>query len=45
MFVPPKRFDLRVRAEGTPQYWAEQALARLRPSFDPSNVRRLGAAP
>jgi adenylylsulfate kinase-like enzyme len=45
MFVPPKRFDLRVRAEGTPQYWAEQALARLRPSFDPSNVRRLGVAP
>jgi hypothetical protein len=44
MFVPPKRFDLRVRAEGTPQYWAEQALARLRPSFDPSNVRRLGVA-
>src|SRR5262249_48208686 len=35
MFVPPKRFDLRVCAEGTPQYWAEQALARLRPSFDP----------
>jgi Adenylylsulphate kinase len=45
MFVPPKRFDLRVRAEGTPQYWAEQALGRLRPSFDPSNVRRLGTAP
>jgi hypothetical protein len=33
MFVPPTRFDLRVSAEGTPQYWAEQALARLRPSF------------
>ena len=45
MFVAPKCFDLRVSAEGTPQYWAEQALARLRPSFDPSNVRRLGAAP
>jgi shikimate kinase len=35
MFVAPKRFDLRVSAEGTPQYWAEQALARLRPTFDP----------
>jgi Adenylylsulphate kinase len=36
MFIPPTRFDLRVIAEGTPQYWAEQALARLRPSFDPA---------
>jgi hypothetical protein len=35
MFVAPKRFDLRVTAEGAPQYWAKQALARLRPSFDP----------
>jgi adenylylsulfate kinase len=34
MFVPPKRFDLRVTAQGNPQYWAEQALARLRPAFD-----------
>jgi hypothetical protein len=31
MFVPPARYDLRVSADGTPQYWAEQALARLRP--------------
>ena len=31
MFVPPARFDLRVGAEGAQQYWAEQALARLRP--------------
>src|SRR5580704_10994902 len=29
MFVPPDHFDLRVRSEGTPQYWAEQALALL----------------
>ena len=35
MFVAPKRFDLRVTHQGTPQYWAEQALARLRPAFDP----------
>jgi hypothetical protein len=41
MFVPPKRFDLRVRAEGTPQYWAEQALARLRPSFNPQKPKAL----
>jgi hypothetical protein len=32
MFVQPARFDLRVAAEGTPQYWAEQALVRLRPA-------------
>jgi len=41
MFVPPKRFDLRVSAEGTAQYWAEQALARLRPSFDPQKPTAL----
>src|ERR1700753_2607638 len=35
MFVAPDKVDLRVGAEGTPEFWAEQALARLRPSFDP----------
>ena len=35
MFVPPRRFDLRVSPQGAPQYWAEQALERLRPRFDP----------
>jgi nicotinamide mononucleotide adenylyltransferase len=34
MFVPPVRFDLRVTADGTPEYWAEQAMMRLRPIFD-----------
>jgi cytidyltransferase-like protein len=41
MFVPPERFDLRVGAEGAPQYWAEQALARLRPAFDPQKPTAL----
>jgi cytidyltransferase-like protein len=41
MFVAPSRFDLRVIAEGTPQYWAEQALAKLRPSFDPQKPTAL----
>jgi len=41
MFVAPKCFDLRVSAEGTPQYWAEQALARLRPTFDPQKPTAL----
>jgi cytidyltransferase-like protein len=41
MFVPPGHFDLRVSAEGAPQYWAEQALARLRPAFDPQKPTAL----
>jgi adenylylsulfate kinase len=35
MFVPPARFDLRVSAEGTPDFWAEQIAKRVRPVFDP----------
>jgi cytidyltransferase-like protein len=41
MFVPPQRFDIRVTAEGTPQYWAERVLARLRPAFDPQKPTAL----
>jgi cytidyltransferase-like protein len=41
MFVPPQRFDLRINAEGTPEYWAEQALLRLRPAFDPQKPTAL----
>jgi cytidyltransferase-like protein len=41
MFVSPRRFDLRISAEGTPQFWAEQALARLRPAFDPQKPTAL----
>ena len=41
MFVAPERVGLRVTAEGTPQYWAEQALARLRPAFDPQKPTAL----
>jgi cytidyltransferase-like protein len=41
MFAPPSRFDVRVTAEGTPQYWAEQALSRLRPTFDPQKPTAL----
>jgi cytidyltransferase-like protein len=35
MFVAPDQFDIRVSKDGTPQFWAEQALALLRPAFDP----------
>lgn len=41
MFVAPQRFDLRVGAEGTPQYWAERALMLLRPAFDPQKPTAL----
>src|SRR5258708_2152436 len=35
MFVAPDQFDIRVSPDGTPQFWADQALALLRPAFDP----------
>jgi hypothetical protein len=41
MFVAPDKFDLRVSPDGTPQYWAEQALVRLRPAFDPQKPTAL----
>jgi adenylylsulfate kinase len=34
IFEPPARYDVRVVAEGTPEYWAEQAFTLLRPVFD-----------
>jgi cytidyltransferase-like protein len=41
MFTAPDRVDLRVTAGGAPQYWAEQALALLRPAFDPQKPTAL----
>lgn len=41
MFVRPERYDLRVTAEGSPEYWAEQAMLRLRPVFDPKKPTAL----
>jgi hypothetical protein len=34
MFVPPERFDIRVTADGAPDYWAEQVALAVRPIFD-----------
>ena len=34
LFVSPDHYDLRVSKNGTPEYWAEQAMERLRPMFD-----------
>ncbi len=41
LFTPPERHDLHVTADGSPQYWAEQALALLRPPFDPQQPTAL----
>jgi cytidyltransferase-like protein len=41
MFIAPERFDLVVGVEGTPQYWAEKALALLRPAFEPQKPTAL----
>jgi len=41
LFVAPEHIDLHVTANGTPQYWAEKALARLRPPFDPQKPTAL----
>jgi cytidyltransferase-like protein len=35
LFVPPAHYDERVTIDGTPRYWSERILARLRPVFDP----------
>ncbi len=35
LFVPPEAFDIRVDAEGTPRYWAERIMQKIRPVFDP----------
>jgi cytidyltransferase-like protein len=41
LFAAPAQFDLRVSAEGAPQYWAEQVVTRLRPPFDPQKPTAL----
>jgi adenylylsulfate kinase len=35
MFIPPDHLDLRVTPEGSPEFWAEEAMKLLRPVFDP----------
>lgn len=34
LFEPPARFDIRVTAEGSPEYWVEEIARALRPVFD-----------
>jgi len=35
MFEQPDKFDVRVTAEGAPEYWANRITDLLQPSFDP----------
>lgn len=41
LFVPPDTCDLHVTADGSPEYWAEQALVQLKPPFDPQRPTAL----
>jgi len=41
MFVPPQKVDLRVAPEGSPEFWAEEAMKLLRPVFDPQQPTAL----
>ena len=41
LFSPPKTYDIRVPAAGTPDYWAERISRALLPIFDPKKPTAL----
>jgi adenylylsulfate kinase len=41
LFVPPERYDVRVTAEGMPEYWANKIADMVRPAFDPKQPTAL----
>ena len=41
LFMPPDKYDIRVTADGTVEYWAEQVAVKLRPLFDPKKPTAL----
>ncbi|MBX9776674.1 MAG: adenylyl-sulfate kinase [Xanthobacteraceae bacterium] len=41
MFVPPAEYNIRVTANGAPDYWAEEIVRKLRPIFDPQKPTAL----
>lgn len=41
LFAAPKNYDLRVTPEGSVRYWAEKAVALLRPVYDPQKPTAL----
>ena len=38
LFVPPEPFDIRVEAEGSPGFWADQIIRKLRTNFNSNAV-------
>ena len=41
LFVPPHEYDVRVTAEGAPEYWANKIADAIRPAFDPKRPTAL----
>jgi hypothetical protein len=41
LFVPPDHYDVRVTADGAPEYWVDRITALLRPVFDPKRPTAL----
>ena len=41
LFEAPDHYDVRVSAEGTPEFWAEQIASQLLPVFDPKKPTAL----
>lgn len=41
LFVPPERFDVRVTAQGSVEFWSEQIARQIRPVFDPKRPTAL----
>jgi hypothetical protein len=41
LFVPPQDYDVRVTAEGLPEYWANKIADMVRPAFDPKKPTAL----
>lgn len=41
LFEPPIAWDVRVTADGAPEFWAEEVVRRVRPVFDPKKPTAL----
>lgn len=41
LFQPPTTWDVRVEAEGAPEFWAEEIASKLVPTFDPKKPTAL----
>lgn len=41
LFEPPSDWDVRVTAEGSPEFWAEEVVRKVRPIFDPKRPTAL----